>query len=336
MPNYEEYADMAESLASRGRHGDTILMHVNPLEVEAIERVVGRPATVNPDTGLAEGFAWFIPLIMAAVGAGVGAATSDKKKRGQGALKGALLGGLGGLAGGALAPAAGGAGAAGAAGGGAGGAGGAGALTSAALPSLTSAAAPALTSTTLGAGVMGPATAEGAAMASQLASMGISAPTVTGVPASQAALGLGSTAAPTPLITPGLEMGGMGVDVLGGGATSLGPQGLPLYPGSEQIMAGGAPEFLAAPEAAAAPESGSFLGGIGKYMKENPIVPLGGLYALSQFGGKGDGYDPFSGESAHEGDPSWADRERQLEEEERLFGGGLGSYGHGAEHDFYA
>ena len=88
--------------------------------------------------------------------------------------------------------------------------------------------------------------------------------------------------------------------------------------------------------AAAAPKASGFLGGIGSFMKENPMVPLGGLYALSQLGGKGDGYDPFSGESAHEGDASWADRGRQLEEEERLFGGGLGSYGHGAEHDFYA
>ena len=93
-----------QNLASRGRHGDTMLMHVNPQEFQGLSTLLG-PTTTNPDTGLPEAFAWWLPLIGAALG---GIAT--------GSWKGAALGGLAGLGGAFAAPALGlGGGAAGAA-----------------------------------------------------------------------------------------------------------------------------------------------------------------------------------------------------------------------------
>ena len=79
-----------ENLASKGRHGDTMLMHVNPDELKGLSSLLG-PTTTNPDTGLPEAFAWWLPLIGAALG---GVAT--------GSWKGAALGGLAGLGGAGL------------------------------------------------------------------------------------------------------------------------------------------------------------------------------------------------------------------------------------------
>lgn len=79
-----------ENLASKGRHGDTMLMHVNPDELKGLSSLLG-PTTTNPDTGLPEAFAWWLPLIGAALG---GIAT--------GSWKGAALGGLAGLGGAGL------------------------------------------------------------------------------------------------------------------------------------------------------------------------------------------------------------------------------------------
>jgi hypothetical protein len=76
-----------QNLSSRGRHGDTMLMHVNPEEFQGLSTLLG-PTTTNPDTGLPEAFAWWLPLIGAAIG---GIATKS--------WKGAALGGLAGLGG---------------------------------------------------------------------------------------------------------------------------------------------------------------------------------------------------------------------------------------------
>ena len=76
-----------QNLSSRGRHGDTMLMHVNPEEFQGLSTLLG-PTTTNPDTGLPEAFAWWLPLIGAAIG---GIASKS--------WKGAALGGLAGLGG---------------------------------------------------------------------------------------------------------------------------------------------------------------------------------------------------------------------------------------------
>jgi hypothetical protein len=81
-----------ENVASKGRHGDTMLMHVNPDELRGLSSLLG-PTTTNPDTGLPEAFAWWLPLIGAAIG-GIGAAATGHDWK-----KGLLYGGLAGLGG---------------------------------------------------------------------------------------------------------------------------------------------------------------------------------------------------------------------------------------------
>jgi len=55
MPRYNSTAN---GLASLGRNGDTMLMHVNPQEVAGLSALLGSEPTVNPDTGLPEAFNW--------------------------------------------------------------------------------------------------------------------------------------------------------------------------------------------------------------------------------------------------------------------------------------
>ncbi len=49
--------ELAKQMESRGRHGDTMLMHVNPTELQVLEAMFGR-TTTNPETGLPEAFSW--------------------------------------------------------------------------------------------------------------------------------------------------------------------------------------------------------------------------------------------------------------------------------------
>jgi len=87
MPNYND-------IASKGRYGDTTLMHVSPLEVEGLGQLLGRPLPSNPETGYPEAF----PLIALAAlaGAGIGAITGKKKNILRNIVRGAAIGGLGG------------------------------------------------------------------------------------------------------------------------------------------------------------------------------------------------------------------------------------------------
>ena len=55
MPKFNSTAN---GLASLGRNGDTMLMHVNPQEVAGLAALLGSDPTVNPDTGLPEAFNW--------------------------------------------------------------------------------------------------------------------------------------------------------------------------------------------------------------------------------------------------------------------------------------
>jgi len=72
--NYNKpYKNMADQVASRGRYGDTTLMHVNPAEVEGLASLT--PLTVNPDTGYPEAFLPFLAPILGSLG-GTALATS--------------------------------------------------------------------------------------------------------------------------------------------------------------------------------------------------------------------------------------------------------------------
>ena len=72
-----------QNVAAQGRYGDTMLMHVNPLEVESLAQVA--PVTINPQTGQPEAFLFLAPLLGSLLGPAAFSAL-----------------GLGGVAGGAL------------------------------------------------------------------------------------------------------------------------------------------------------------------------------------------------------------------------------------------
>ena len=99
--------DSVEEVASKGRYGDTMLIHVNPEEVQGLASIA--PLTTNPETGLPEAFlpAAIMPFVMPALtGAAIGGIGSAIT--GGDPLKGAAFGALGGVAGPAIGAAAGG------------------------------------------------------------------------------------------------------------------------------------------------------------------------------------------------------------------------------------
>ena len=90
--------EQSREIASKGRNGDTMLMHIQPEELEGLQTLLG-PVTINPETGNPEAFVWFaaLPLLAqmavvaagtTAAGAGIGALAGGK----EGAKKGAMIG----------------------------------------------------------------------------------------------------------------------------------------------------------------------------------------------------------------------------------------------------
>jgi hypothetical protein len=112
-----------QGLASLGRHGDSMLVHMSPHEVAGLNYLAkkqGTKLTINPHTGLPEAFSlggFFSSLLPMFVGAAVpgswgamapllaGAATGGAlaAAKGENPLMGGLMGGLGGYGGGNLA-----------------------------------------------------------------------------------------------------------------------------------------------------------------------------------------------------------------------------------------
>ena len=66
----------AEQMAQYGRYGDSMLVHMNPAEVQGIASLTPGGLTTNPVTGQPEAFAFLIPMLasMAAPGAFTAAA----------------------------------------------------------------------------------------------------------------------------------------------------------------------------------------------------------------------------------------------------------------------
>jgi len=87
-----DLADEAQEIASKGRYGDTMLMHVTPDEVHGLSSLRGG-VTINPETGLPEAF--LDPITMALIGAAIGGVGSAAT--GGDPLKGAAFGAIGGL-----------------------------------------------------------------------------------------------------------------------------------------------------------------------------------------------------------------------------------------------
>ena len=69
----------AEKLAKQGRYGDSMLVHMNPAEVDILRKTspIG-DLTTNPQTGQPEAFVQFIPAI---VGAGLSLASGSKQRQ---------------------------------------------------------------------------------------------------------------------------------------------------------------------------------------------------------------------------------------------------------------
>ena len=68
-----EYAPQADQLASQGRYGDSMMVHMNPLEVALMNKMSGNQMTVNPRTGQPEAFAFLLPLLGSIGGTALGA-----------------------------------------------------------------------------------------------------------------------------------------------------------------------------------------------------------------------------------------------------------------------
>ena len=118
----------AQGLASLGRHGDSVLVHMQPHEVAGLQALAesqGTSLSINPDTGMPEAFnlgdffSSFLPTIVGAAfapatggfsltpllaGAATGAGLA--KIKGEDPLMGGLMGGLGGYGGSQLGAAA--------------------------------------------------------------------------------------------------------------------------------------------------------------------------------------------------------------------------------------
>lgn len=86
---------LADALASRGRYGDTELLHVNRHELDMLEAMSPHGLTVNPDTGQKEAFLPFlIPLLSSALAPTLGASLFGGGMLGTG-LASAIMSGLG-------------------------------------------------------------------------------------------------------------------------------------------------------------------------------------------------------------------------------------------------
>ena len=70
----------AEKLAKQGRYGDSMLVHMNPAEVDVLRKTspIG-DLTINPQTGQPEAFVQFIPAALATVGAFAGGKSKQQQ-----------------------------------------------------------------------------------------------------------------------------------------------------------------------------------------------------------------------------------------------------------------
>ena len=98
---------LMDEMARYGRYGDSMLVHMNPVEVAGIASLTPGGLTKNPVTGQPEAFAFLAPMLLGAAGismtplasaALVGGITAIQEKD----LGKGLLAGIGGLAAGAL------------------------------------------------------------------------------------------------------------------------------------------------------------------------------------------------------------------------------------------
>jgi len=68
MNNYAPLQGTADNLAKYGRYGDSMLVHMNPIEVQGIAALSPRGLTTNPVTGQPEAWSFLIPMLGSMLG----------------------------------------------------------------------------------------------------------------------------------------------------------------------------------------------------------------------------------------------------------------------------
>ena len=100
--NPRELEGVANLLATKGRYGDSMMVHMNPIEVESLASLSPTGSlTVNPDTGQPEAFLPFLLPLLGGLGGSAlagSAALSGTALAGKAALLGAVGSGLGSFA----------------------------------------------------------------------------------------------------------------------------------------------------------------------------------------------------------------------------------------------
>jgi hypothetical protein len=252
----------AQQLAARGRHGDTMLLHVSPAEVAGIASLIPGGLTTNPDTGLPEAF-FFLPFLASLFGAAAPAATAAA----------------------AAAPAVLGTAATTAATAGTAAATGLGTLGST-LASVPSALAHGIGSI-FGSGAAAAPVAAAPVVDPIVTGATVAAPAAPVLPATTTAIPTLKTALTSTLGNPA------GQSYAGAGVATHGPAALVATPAAQTAM----PVLPAtAPIPTPNPGAGGGLGGFGKgvvgWMSKNPMLALGGISALSNmFKGSGKSKD---------------------------------------------
>ena len=100
--NPRQLQGVADLLATRGRYGDSMMVHMNPIEVEGLASMSPTGSlTINPDTGQPEAFLPFLLPLLGGLGGSAlagSAALSTTALAGKAALLGAVGSGLGSFA----------------------------------------------------------------------------------------------------------------------------------------------------------------------------------------------------------------------------------------------
>jgi len=93
--NPRQLQGIADLLATRGRYGDSMMVHMNPVEVQGLASMSPTGSlTINPDTGQPEAFLPFLAPILAGMGGSALAGTAAATALGLGSLSGAALGAI--------------------------------------------------------------------------------------------------------------------------------------------------------------------------------------------------------------------------------------------------
>ena len=94
--NPRQLQGVADLLATRGRYGDSMMVHMNPIEVQGLASMSPTGSlTVNPDTGQPEAFLPFLIPLLGGIGGSALAGTAAATTLGIGGLSATALGAIG-------------------------------------------------------------------------------------------------------------------------------------------------------------------------------------------------------------------------------------------------